>query len=93
MQANWQVTVEGKTSVNNLAGVFNSQISTVQESGVASPTHVAQPVADSTEVYKTLKESVEQAVEPDQCVLKVKTQRQRYCRVHTHTAGCERTGR
>ena len=31
MQANWRVTVEGKSSVNKLAGVFPSRITTVQE--------------------------------------------------------------
>ena len=30
VQANWQVTVEGKSSVNKLAGVFPSLITTVQ---------------------------------------------------------------
>ena len=83
MQANWQVTVEGKSSVNKLAGVFFSQITTMQEDGATSPTDVAKPVTDSTEVCKTLKESVSveqgqllRAAEPDQCVLKVKRQRQ-----------------
>ena len=96
VQANWQVTVEGKSSVNKLAGVFRSQITRVQEGGATSSTDVAKPVTDSTEVHKTAKESVSveqgqllRAAEPDQCVLKVKTQRQRDCRVHTLTAGCE----
>ena len=31
VQANWRVTVEGKSSVNKLAGVFPSQITTMQE--------------------------------------------------------------
>ena len=72
VQANWQVTVEGKSSANKLAGVFPSQITTVQEGEATSSTDVAEPVADSTEVYKTAKEfvSVEgeqllRAVEPD----------------------------
>ena len=82
---NWRVTVEGKSSVNKLAGVFPSQITTVQS------TDVAEPVTDSTEVYKTAKESVSveqgqllRAAEPDQCVLKMKnTATERYCRFHT----------
>ena len=72
VQANWRVTVEGKSSVNKLAGVFPSQITTVQEGGAASATDVAEPVTDSTEVDKTSKEfvSVEEgqllrAAEPD----------------------------
>ena len=82
MQANWQVTVEGKASVNKLAEVFPSQSTTVQDDGATSSTDVAEPVTDYTEVYKTTESvSVEQgqllqAAEPDQCVLKVKTQRQ-----------------
>ena len=58
VQANLQVTVEGKSSVNKLAGVFLSQITTVQEGGATSSTDVAEPVTDFKEVYKTLKESV-----------------------------------
>ena len=53
---------------------------------------MAEPVTDSTEVYKTAKEfvSVEQgqqlgAAEPDQCVLNVKTQRQRDTVEFTHS--------
>ena len=81
MQANRQVTVEGKSSVNKLAGVFPSQSTTVQEDGATSSTDVAEPVTDSTEVPKTTKESVSveqrqllRTAEPDQCVLKVETQ-------------------
>ena len=92
VQANWQVTAEGKSSVNKLAGVFPSQSTTVQEGGATSSTDVAEPAAGSTEVYKTAKESVSveqgqplRAVEPDQCVLKVKTQRQRYTVEFTHS--------
>ena len=92
VQANWQVTVEGKSSVNKLAGVFPSQITTVQEDGATSPTDVAKPVTDSTEFHKTAKESVSveqgqllRAAEPDQCVLKVKTQRQRDTVEFTHS--------
>ena len=92
MQANWQVTVDGKSSVNKLAGVFPSQITTVQEGGTTSSTDVAEPATDSTEVDKTPKESVSveqgqllRAAEPDQCVLKVKTQRQRDAVEFTHT--------
>ena len=101
VQANWQGPVEGKSSVNKLAGFFLSQSTTVQEDGVASSTDVAEPVTDSTEVYKTTKESVfvEQgqqlrAAEPDQCVLKVKTRRQIeiLSSSHTHCGVCmERT--
>ena len=53
---------------------------------------MAEPVTDSTEVYKTSKESVSveqgqllRAAEPDQCVLKVKTQRQRETVEFTHS--------
>ena len=63
----------------------------VQEDG-ATPTDVAEPVCDSTEVYKTLRESVSveqgqplRATEPDQCVLKVKTLRQRDTDEFTHS--------
>ena len=73
MQANWQVTVEDKSSVNKLVGVFPSQITTVQQDGATSLPDVAEPDTDSTEVHKTAKESapVEQgqllrAAEPDQ---------------------------
>ena len=92
MQANWRVTAEGKSSVNKMTGVFPSQIIPVQEDGATSSTDVAELVTDFTEVYKTLKEStsVEQgqllrAAEPDQCVLKVKTQRQRDTVEFTHS--------
>ena len=44
MQANWQVTVEGKASVNKLAEVFPSRSTTVQEDGATSSTDVAEPV-------------------------------------------------
>ena len=78
--------------MNKLAGVFPSQIFRVQEGGATSSTDVAEPVTDSTEVDKTSKEfvPVEQgqllrAAEPDQCGLKVKTQRQRDTVEFTHT--------
>ena len=78
VQADWRVMVEVKSSVNKLAGVFPSPITTIQEGGATSSVDVAEPVAD-----KTSKESVPaeqgqlpQASEPDQGVLKVKTQRQ-----------------
>ena len=95
----WRVAVEGKSSVNKLAGVFPSQHTTVQEDGAASSTDVAEPVVDSTETYKTANEgaskesvSVEQgqllrAVEPGKGVLKVKTLRQR---VNTFKTYCTR---
>ena len=82
---------DGKSSVNKLAGVFPSQNTTVQEDGATSSTDVADPVTDSSEVYKTTESvSVEQgqllrAAEPDQCVLKVKTQRQRDTVEFTHS--------
>ena len=50
---NWRVAVEGKSSVNKLAGVLPSQNTTVQEDGAMSSTDVAEPVVDSTETYKT----------------------------------------
>ena len=91
VQANWRVTVEGKSSVNKLAGVSLSQITTVQEGGATSSTDVAEPATDSTEVDKTSKESVSgeqgqllRAAEPDQCVLKVTTQQQRDIVEFTH---------
>ena len=43
VQAHCRVTVEGESSVNQLAGVFPSQITAVQVGGVTSST-------DSTEV-------------------------------------------
>ena len=53
---------------------------------------MAEPATDSTEVDKTSKESVSaeqgqllRAAEPDQCVLKVKTQRQRDTVEFTHS--------
>ena len=92
MQANWQVTVEGKSSVNKLAGVFPSQSTTVQEDAATSSTDVAEPVTDYTEGYKTTKESVSveqgqqlRAAKPGQCVLKVKTRRQRDTVEFTHS--------
>ena len=64
----------------------------MQQDGATSSTDVAEPVADSTEVYKTAKESVSveqgqplRAAEPDQCVLNVKTQRQRDTVEITHS--------
>ena len=50
MQANWQITVEGKASVNKLAGVLPSQSTVVQEDGFTSSTDEAELVTDSTEV-------------------------------------------
>ena len=64
----------------------------MQEGGATSSTDVAEPVTDFTEVQKTLKESVSveqgqllRAAEPDQSVLKVKTQRQRDTVEFTHS--------
>ena len=64
----------------------------MQEGGSTTSTDVAEPVTDFTGVYKTLKESVSveqvqqlRAAEPDQCVLKVKTQRQRDTVEFTHS--------
>ena len=92
VQANWQVTVEGKSSVHKLAGVFPSQTASMQEGGTVSSTDVAEPVTDSTEVDRTSKESVSfeqgqllRAAEPAQCVLRVKTQRQRDTVEFTHS--------
>ena len=92
VQANWRVTVEGKSSVNKLAGIFPSLITTVHESGATSPKDVAEPVTDSTEVDKTSMDSVSveqgqllRAAEPDQFVLKVNTQRQRDTLSSSHT--------
>ena len=82
-QADWRVTGQDKSSVNKLAEVCPSPITTIQEGGATSSTDVTEPVADSTEVNKTLKESdpaeegqLLRAAEHDQGVLKVKTQRQ-----------------
>ena len=47
VQANWRVTVEGKSSVNKLAGVFPSQITTVQEGGASSSTDEAETASYS----------------------------------------------
>ena len=58
VQANWQVTVEGRASLNKLAGVFPSQSTTMQEDGATSSTDVPELDADSTEVHETSKESV-----------------------------------
>ena len=92
MQAKWHVTVKGKASVNKLAGVFPSQSTTVQEDGGTSSTDVAELVADSTEVFETTMESVSleqgqllRAAEPDQCVLNLKTRRQREIVECTHS--------
>ena len=101
VQANWRVTVEGKSSVNKLAGVFLSQITRGQESGASSPTDVAEPVTDSTEVDKTSKESVsvEQGTATassrtrSMCIESENSATERYCRVHTLTAGREWKGR
>ena len=104
VQANRRVKVEAKSSENKLAGVFPSWITTVQEGGATSSTDVAEPVADSSEVDKTSKESVSveqgqllRAAEPDQCVRKVKTQRQIFILDLTHSlpdsSMCEWRGR
>ena len=84
VQADWRVTVEVKPSVNKLAGFFPSPITSIHEGGATSSTDRAEPVTDSTEVDKTLKESVPaeqgqlpRAAEPHQGVIEVKTQRQR----------------
>ena len=92
MQANWQVTVEGKSSVNKLPEVVPSQSATVQEDGATASTDVAEPDADSTEVCKTTKKSVSveqghlpRAAEPHQIVLKMETRRQRDTVEFTHS--------
>ena len=92
MQANWQVTVEDKSSVNKLAEVIPSQSTTVQEDEATSVTDVAEPVTDSTEVHKTTKKSVSieqthlpRGAEPDQGVLKMETRRLRDTVEFTHT--------
>ena len=92
-QTNWRVTVEGESSVNKLAGVFPSPSTTVQEVEATS-SDVAETATDSTEIYKTAKESVSveqgqllRAVEPDQGILKVKnTATESHSRVHTLAA-------
>ena len=77
--------------MDKLAGVFLSQCTTVQEVEATS-SDVAEPPTDSTEIYLTAKEtvSVEQGqqlrgVEPDQEIMKVKTQRQRVILEFTHS--------
>ena len=64
----------------------------MQKAGATSSTDVAELVTDSTEVYKTTKESVSveqgqllRAAEPDQCVLNVKTPRQSDTVEFTHS--------
>ena len=64
----------------------------MQEGGATSSTDVTEQVTDSTEVHKTAKESVSveqeqllRAAEPDQCILNVKTQRQRYTVEFAHS--------
>ena len=64
----------------------------MQEGGATSSTDVAEPVTHSTEVDRTSKESVSveqgqlpREAKPDQCVLKVKTQRQRDILEFTHS--------
>ena len=89
MQADWRVTIEDNSSVKGKIQPTSS-------------TDVAERVPDPTEVGKTSKRSVSaepeqllRTAEPDQCVSKVKaesipempTQRQRYSRAHTRTAG------
>ena len=73
VQADWRLTVEGKSSVNKLAGFSPSPITTIQEGGATSSTDVTEPGAAFTEVDKTSKESVSveqaqrlRAAEPDQ---------------------------
>ena len=44
--------------MNKLAGVFPSQITTVQEGGATSSTDVAEPATQTPQVDKTWKESV-----------------------------------
>ena len=92
VQADRPVTVEGKSSVNKLAGFFPLPITTMQEGGSTSSTDVAEQLTDFTEVDKTLKESVPaeqgqlpRAAKPDQGVLRVKTQRQRDTVEFTHS--------
>ena len=58
VQADWQVTVEGKSSVNKLSGFFPSQIAPMQEGGATSSTDVAEQFPDATEVGMTSKESL-----------------------------------
>ena len=84
MQADWRVTVEVKSSVNKLAGFFPSPITTIHDIGATSPIDVTGPVPASTQVDKTLKESVPaeqgqllRAAGADHGVLKVRTQRLR----------------
>ena len=92
-EAGWRVTVEDKSSVNELAGFFVSRTaSSMQEGGTTSSANVAKQFPDAAEVGKMPKESVSveqghllRAAEPDQCELGVKakpipemlTQRQR----------------
>ena len=64
----------------------------MQEDGATSSTDVAEPSADYTEIYNKVNESVSveqgqllRAVEADQSVLKVKTQRQRVILEFTHS--------
>ena len=65
----------------------------MQEDGDTSSTDVAEPATDDTEIYETANESVSveqgqllRAVETDQGVLKVETQRQSSSRVHALAA-------
>ena len=80
-QAGWRVTVEDKSSVNELAGFFVSQNASMQDCGTTSSTDVAKQFPDDAEVGKMPKESVSveqghllRAAELDQCVLGVKSE-------------------
>ena len=82
----WQIVCE------QVGWSFPFTVTTVQEDGATPSTDVAEPATDSTEVDKTSKESVSveqgqllRTAEPDQCVLKVKTQRQRDTVEFTHS--------
>ena len=102
-QAGWRVTVEDKSSVNELAGFSVSQTASMPEGGTTSSTDVAKQFPDAAEVGKMPKESVSveqgqllRAAEPNHCVLGVKakpilemlTQQQlRGSRAHTITVG------
>ena len=83
--------------MNKVAEVFPSQSTTVQEDGAASSTDVIEPVADSTEVCKILKEfvSVEQVQRRragrtrSMCIESENTATEILSSSHTLTAGCE----
>ena len=65
VQAIWRVTVEGKSSVNKLAGVFPSQNTTVTDSTEGDTTSNESVSVEQGQLLRT--------AEPDQCVVKVKT--------------------